>query len=98
MSRMIFTGMLISSVSSAGAAAVDLEPAAAGKQVDALIRSLDGHFDREAAEPLRQVLLRDRDRLAAIRSQALLRAAIDELVIQAGDPILAAAEDSRDAA
>ena len=98
MRPIVFTGMLIQAVSPAEAAATDLEPGAAARQVDALIRSLDGHFDREAVGPLQEALTRDRARLAAIRSSALLRAAIDELTVQAGDPELPAAEEMRDAA
>lgn len=94
---MIFTGMKIQAVSPAAAAAKDLAPGAAGKQVDALIRSLDGHFDRETAGPFQAALVRHRGRLSAIRSSALLRAALDELTVQAGDPDLAAG-DLRDAA
>lgn len=98
MRPIVFTGMLIQAVSPAEAAATDLEPGAAARQVDALIRSLEGHFDREAVEPLQTALTQHRTRLVAIRSSALLRMAIDELTIQAGDPALPAAEEMRDAA
>lgn len=81
----IFSGMLVQAVSPSAARAWDLESGAAGRQVDALIRSLEGHFDRETAGPLQAALVRNRDRLANIRSSVLLRMAIDELAIQAGD-------------
>lgn len=95
----VFTGMLVQSVSPAEAAAADLAPDAAARQVDALIRSLADHFDREAVEPLQTALTRHRARLVAIRSSALLRMAIDELTIQAGDPALPNEQEAlRDAA
>jgi hypothetical protein len=98
MRPIVFTGMLIQAVPPSEAAATDLKPGAAANQVDVLILSLDKHFDRKAAASLGKALVSARERLAAIRSSALLRAAIEELAVQAGNPDLSMRDPLRSAA
>lgn len=98
MRTQVFRGALVMSVSAVEAAKCDLPEGAAALAVDALIAALDGREDAADDRRLREALRAERPRLAAIRSRALLRAAIGELLGRTDTDPLACAEPALSAA
>ncbi|MBC9031724.1 hypothetical protein IAG41_04905 [Sphingomonas sp. JC676] len=89
MRTQIFRGALVLSVPATQAARRDLPSGAAARAVDALIAAAAD--DRR----LREVLGAERPRLVAIRSRALLAAALSELLGRTDSNPLVAATDPR---
>jgi hypothetical protein len=80
MRAQIFRGALVTSVSATEAARRDLPDGAAACAVDALVSALDGRESTAGDRRLREQLREERPRLVAIRSRALLPAALSELL------------------
>jgi hypothetical protein len=77
MRNKVFRGMLVTTVPATDAARCDVVEGAAARAIDALIAALDGQDDANRLLPL---LRAERPRLVAIRSEALLSVAINELL------------------
>lgn len=94
MPSQVFRGMLVTAVPATEAARRDLPAGAAARSVDALIAAIED----DGANPLRNLLRAERPRLAAIRSRALLVAALSELLGRSDIEPLAGIEPARAAA
>jgi hypothetical protein len=97
MRTQIFRGALVMSVPATEAARRDLPGGAAALAVDALVAALDGREDA-GDHRLREALRAERPRLAAIRSRALLIAALSELLGRTDVDPLTCVEPARAAA